>query len=67
MEKMSLAEKIIIYRKRAGLKQYELAEKAGVSALTILNIENGHTEPQDSTLQVIATALNVPFTYLKGE
>lgn len=67
MEKMTLAEKIIIMRKRAGLLQYELAEKAGVSALTILNIENGHSEPQESTLRCIAAALGCTVEELRGE
>lgn len=67
MEKLTLAERIVIFRRRAGLLQYELAEKAGVSALTILNIENGHSEPQESTLRCIADALGVKPDILKGE
>lgn len=67
MEKITLAERIIIFRRRAGLLQYELAEKAGVSALTILNIENGHSEPQESTLRCIAEALETTVKALKRE
>jgi len=43
--------------KRVGLA--ELARKAGVSKLTIVNIEAGRTAPQERTLRKIADALGV--------
>lgn len=67
MENLDLGEKIMIYRKRAGLKQYELAEKAYITPLTLVRIENGRTSPHSSTLAVIADALGVSVGELKGD
>jgi DNA-binding XRE family transcriptional regulator len=58
------------YREKIGLTQEELANKAGVSRLTIINLENGLTsDVKASTLKKISEVLGKPmddcfsFTY----
>jgi len=43
--------------KRMGLA--ELARKAGVSKLTIINVEAGRTKPRPETLRKVASVLEV--------
>ena len=47
-------------RKKAGLTQEELAEKAGVSNITISQWENGIYAPTMTRMKGLAQALNVP-------
>lgn len=47
-------------RKELGLTQNELAEKCGVSKNTIYNYENGKSEPNKETLNILAEIFNVP-------
>lgn len=49
----------ISLRKRANLKQYELAEKIGVSAVTLRKYEQGKTFPKPHVLHKMAVALSV--------
>ena len=42
---MYLGESIKYYRKRAGIKREELAERLGVSLMTVSNYENSVTTP----------------------
>jgi transcriptional regulator with XRE-family HTH domain/tetratricopeptide (TPR) repeat protein len=44
-------------RKRVGLTQEELAERAGISVKTVSLVEGGGVEPRPSTLRLIAEAL----------
>lgn len=46
-------------RQRKLLSQRELAERAGVSATTIANIETGKIRPHPRTLRKLADALRV--------
>lgn len=46
-------------RKEKGFSLAELARRAGMSKLTIINIEAGRTAPQLSTIQKLAEALGV--------
>src|SRR5215217_5778034 len=46
-------------RKLRGWSQVELAERAGVSAFTVTEIETGRREPRPSTLRKLANALGV--------
>lgn len=55
---LSLSETIIIYRKRAGMTQKELAEAAAVSVPTIVNIEAGG-DTRLSTLYAVAGSLGL--------
>jgi len=54
-------------RVRRLLTQEELAEKAGVSPSTIVNIERDQTVPHFSTIRKLADALDVDPTSLLGE
>jgi transcriptional regulator with XRE-family HTH domain len=55
-----LKERLREERRRAGLTQGELAEKAGVGINTVLRIETGGIEePRVSTLRKLAGALGV--------
>jgi transcriptional regulator with XRE-family HTH domain len=55
-----LKEKLREERRRAGLTQGELADKAGVGVNTIVRIERGEiTEPRVSTLRKLAGALRL--------
>lgn len=48
-------------RLRIGMSQQELAEKSGVSRVTIGNLENGTAKNATvKTLKAISAALNVP-------
>jgi transcriptional regulator with XRE-family HTH domain len=49
------------------LTQEELAEKAGVSPSTIVNIERDQAEPHISTMRKLAKALDVDPTELLGD
>jgi len=54
-------------RTRRLLTQEELAEKANVSAATVVNIERDNQEPQFRTIRKLAKALDVDPTELVGE
>lgn len=47
-------------RTRANLSQGELAEKCGVTKITVLRLENGQHIPKVSTLLSVANALGLP-------
>lgn len=54
-------------RTRRLLTQEELAERAGVSAATVVNVERNNQEPHFRTIRKLAEALNVDPTELLGE
>jgi len=63
-----IGNKIRAIRHNKSMSQVDLAEKSGVSALTIVRIENLQiTEPHLVTLKAIANALGVSVGDLKGE
>jgi len=47
------------YRKKAGLTQPDLAEKSGLSIVTISRYESGHREPRASDIQKLCEVLGV--------
>jgi transcriptional regulator with XRE-family HTH domain len=47
-------------RRERGLTIRQLAEMSGVSYATIVHLENGDTTPRPSTLEKLASALDVP-------
>jgi transcriptional regulator with XRE-family HTH domain len=47
-------------RKRLGLTQEEIADRSGVQAGEISRIERGKRDPQVSTLEKLAAAVEVP-------
>ncbi len=57
-----LGDRITNIRKERNMKQYELAEKAGLANSTVCDIEKGRLSPSLKTLQKIAEALDVPIT-----
>ena len=63
---MSTGQRIQQARKAAGLSQKDLGLKLGVSGSMIGQYENDLRNPKLETLQKIATALDVPITYLLG-
>jgi transcriptional regulator with XRE-family HTH domain len=52
------------YRHRLGITVADLARQAELSLGMLSKIENGQTSPSLTTLQALATALNVPVTAL---
>lgn len=61
---MKFGESIKELRKAKGLKQKELAEKAGISANALSLIEKGETMPHKDTIKKIVESLGVPETYV---
>ena len=61
---MNIGNNIKKYRKIKGLTQIQLAEKIGVSTITIKNYENNRRQPSLETLNKIAEALNVSVSEL---
>ncbi len=62
-----VGEKLKEIRTRRLLTQEELAEKAGVSAATVVNVERNNQEPHFRTIRKLAKALDVDPTELLGE
>jgi transcriptional regulator with XRE-family HTH domain len=62
-----IGEKLKEARIRRLLTQEELAEKAGVSAATVVNIERNNQEPHFRTIRKLAKALNVDPIKLLGD
>ena len=52
-------EIIRFHRKRSGLTQLELAERAGVGKTVVFDIENGKETVQVDTLRKVFAALNI--------
>lgn len=62
-----IGEKLKEARTRRLLTQEELAERAEVSASTVVNIERDKAEPHFRTIRKLAKALDVDPTSLLGE
>jgi transcriptional regulator with XRE-family HTH domain len=63
-----IGEKLREARTKRLLTQEELAEKAGVSAATIVNAERNNQEPHFRTIRKLAQALGVePTELVSGE
>lgn len=54
-----LISPLTAWRKAVGLSQSALAEKAGVRAATLSDIETGKIDPRISTMKALAEALGV--------
>jgi len=61
---MTQGERVKTARKAAGISQAALAEKIGVSELTIIRLEKGRREARMGELEKIAAACNVPLSDL---
>jgi transcriptional regulator with XRE-family HTH domain len=62
-----IGEKLKEIRIQRLLTQEELAEKAGVSAATVVNVERNNQEPHFRTIRKLAKALDVDPTELVGD
>lgn len=62
-----IGENIKLYREQASLTQEALATKIGISKSAISMYENGNREPDLSTIQQIADALEVNMSTLIGQ
>ncbi len=62
-----IGERLKEARTRRLLTQQELAEKAGVSPSTVVNIERDQAKPHFRTIRKLAKALDVDPTSLLGE
>ena len=65
---MTFGEKLRAERKKSGLTQAELAQKAGLGLKTITNYENGTTYPRKREVySVLGEILGVDADYLRNE
>lgn len=62
-----IGDKLKEVRTRRLLTQEELAEKASVSAATVVNIERNNQEPHFRTIRKLAKALDIDPTTLLGD
>ena len=62
-KKGSVGNKLRIIREERGLSQRELAQRASISTNAISLIERDENSPSVSTLQNLATALNIKMSY----
>lgn len=63
---MSIGNTIKDLRMKQNMSQQELADKAGISRISIGNYERGSRHPNSSVIQQLAKALNVTPTILMG-
>ena len=61
---MTFGEKIKNLRKEQNLTAKELAEKSGLTVVSIINYENNHRKPNLISINKLATALNCDFDTL---
>lgn len=64
---MTLREKLIQLRDKAGVSQLTLANELGVTRQTVSRWESGRTVPSDKTLQALAEYYQVSAAWLSGE
>ena len=61
---MELGSAIKDLRIKKGITQKDLAEKAGLSANALCNIEKGYAFPPKETIKAICNALEIPVSLL---
>jgi transcriptional regulator with XRE-family HTH domain len=66
MDCFSLGERLMIYRKRAGLSKKELAQKAMISLTALSQYENDTAMPDTNTANHIASVLGITASTLSG-
>lgn len=60
MNNINVGQKIMVFRKGAGLTSKRLAELADITPSMLSQIEKGITNPSLQTLKLISVALNIP-------
>ena len=63
----SVGERLKELRQARGYSVRELAELAKVDHVTVVRVENSHTEPQPRTLRKLAEVLSVDITFFYSE
>ncbi|MDR0307504.1 MAG: helix-turn-helix domain-containing protein [Chitinispirillales bacterium] len=66
MNEKSLGQRIIYYRKMAGMRQNELAAQIGITSSSLNYYEKDKREPNVSTLIKLAKVLNITGDRLLG-
>ena len=61
---MDLGSAIMSVRKARKIKKIELADKAGLSATALYNIEHNLSFPSKETINKICKAMDIPIAYL---
>lgn len=61
---MKIGARIRQIRKKKGESQGDIAEKAGMRAAALCRVERGLVDPKVSTVEKIASALEVPLAWL---
>ncbi len=61
MRKASFAARLQQVREQAGLSQYELAKRTGLSRQAVSQLEMGQSEPSWTTVQFLAAALGADY------
>jgi transcriptional regulator with XRE-family HTH domain len=61
---MNIGEAIKKIRASRGLSQKELAEKTGMSANALCNIEKGYSFPSKGTIKAICDAMDITVSWL---
>lgn len=64
---MTLREKLIQLRDKAGVSQLTLADELGVTRQTVSRWESGRTVPSEKALQALAEYYQVSVAWLTGE
>lgn len=64
VDRLPIGERIKYWRKKRGFTQADLARKLEISPVNISQIENGSRSPTISTLELIASALEVELSDL---
>lgn len=64
MERMLTGKKLRAIRTLKGMSRADLAERAGVSPVSIATYETGKSDPKASTLVKLCEALGVTVTYM---
>ncbi len=64
---MSLGERLLYLRKKAGLSQEDVAEKLSVSRQTVSKWETDQTVPELNKAKLLSELYNVSYDYLIGE
>lgn len=63
---MNIGDRIVELRERAGMKQYELAQKANMNPAVLNRIETGKRPARDDEIKTIAQIFHVSTDYLLG-